>query len=132
MSITNRNLYSSALVHLGALSSSNQCEDYEERTPYILANFCSMSKATDSKIRKANGLPAAASFNPVYLFLEDNFPLCDQLVPAAIFYLAAMLVIDDDSELSDTLYDKYCDMISDIIMDLSCQNGKVTQNYFAN
>ena len=28
------------------------------------------------------------------------------------FYLAAMLVIDYDEELSDKLYDRYCDSVS--------------------
>ena len=39
-----------------------------------------------------------------------------------------MLIIDEDSALSDDLYDKYCDSISE----LSCSVGSVKENYFYN
>jgi len=131
MSMTNRDIYSSALVHLGTLASNTVCEDYEERAPYIIANFCNMSKAIDEKIRKNDGIESAPSFSGVYMFLEANFPLCEKMIAPAVFYLAAMLVIDEDPELSDKLYERYCDLMCEISMSLTYQNGKITQKYFA-
>jgi hypothetical protein len=131
MNIVNRDLYSSALTHLGADADANEYNDYEDRVPYIIANFCSAHKALDSKIRKAEGLEAASSFSPVYLFLESNFPLCEKLASPAVFYLAAMLVIDDDPELSDKLYERYCDLITEATMSLSYQSEKIENKYFA-
>jgi len=45
----------------------------------------------------------------VWLALDELFPLSEQLAPIACLYVAAMLVLDEDSELSDTLYDRFCD-----------------------
>ena len=109
MAITCREIYTNALVHIGEVSDSNFSADYEDRAPYLLASFCSLAKSTDKKIRKAQGLTSQSKFSPVFLSLDSSFPLCDDLCPVAALYVAAMLVIDEDTELSDTLYDKYCD-----------------------
>ena len=114
MSIACREIYTNALVHIGEVGKTSFTSDYEDRAPYILASFCSLAKNTDKKIRKAQGLQNQVNFSPVFLSLDSTFPLCDDLCPVASLYIAAMLVIDEDAELSDTLYDKYCDGIASI------------------
>ena len=131
MTVPNSSLYDNALVHIGATTSSSDYSDYRERSSYIIANFCTAHKSLDAKMRKADNLEAASSFSPVYLFLEGDFPLCEKLIAPAVFYLAAMLVIDDDPELSDKLYERYCDLITEATMSLSYQSEKIENKYFA-
>ena len=114
MSNTNRQIYNSALGLIGELNDPMLCEDYEERAPYILAAFCSLACEIDKRLRIIDSLDPQPSFSHVCLSLDASFPLCDRLCPAASLYLAAMLVIGEDDELSDSLYDKYCDAIASI------------------
>ena len=131
MGSINSDIYRNALIHIGASPNSNAYGDYIERAPYIIANFCSAHKALDERIRKAEGLEPTSYFSPVFVFIEAEFPLCEKLVAPAVFYLAAMLVIDDDPELSDKLYERYCDTITEATMNYPCQNEKIGNKYFA-
>ncbi len=110
--LINREIYENALRLIGEGLTNGDCEDYEERAPYLIASFCSLVKNLDKIIRKAESLQNQEAFNPVFLSLEKKFPMCETLAGAAALYVAAMLVIDEDAALSDSLYDKYCDTIS--------------------
>ena len=114
MSVSNREIYNNALVHIGEAASSIGVSDYEERAPYLIAAFCSTVKSIDKQIRKSEGLGSQGDFSPVSLPLDSDFPLCDRLSAPAALYVASILVIDEDPELSDSLYDKYCDNIASI------------------
>ena len=118
MSITNREIYNNALVHIGESAYSTNTGDYESRAPYLIAAFCSTAKSIDKQIRKKEGLATQSNFSPVCLSLSDYFPLCDRLASAAALYVASILVIDEDSELSDSLYDKYCDNIASVAAEI--------------
>ena len=115
MSILNVDIYSAALALIGQSLESPDVADYDERAPYLIASFCSTVKKLDVDIRRAKKLEAQNKFSPVCLALEDTFPLCDELTSAASLYVAAMLVIDEDEALSDSIYDKYCDAIATIM-----------------
>lgn len=128
MYVTNLDIYNSSLALIGETTEAINIEDYEERAPYIIASFCSLNSALDKKIRDADNLNAAYSFSPVYLSLEQEFPLCEKLVSAASLYTASMLVIDEDTDLSDSLYDKYCDNISSIEAYYSSKKLTGTEN----
>lgn len=112
MDTSNRDIYKSALGLLGEISDPTLCEDYEDRAPYLLASFCTVVLDTDKRLRSESGLDPTPKFSPVFLALDGTFPLCDQLIPSATFYLAAMLVIDENPDLSDSIYEKYCDCIA--------------------
>lgn len=112
MAITNKDIYNNALVHIGESANGEFTSDYEERAPYLIASFCSLAKSVDKLIRTAESLGKQPSFSPVFIALETTFPLSEQLCPAAAYYVAAMLVIEEDPKLSDTLYDKYCDSMA--------------------
>lgn len=134
MEISCREIYTTALVHIGEAVNSIYTKDYEDRAPYLLASFCSLAKATDKKIRKKQGLTSQGKFSPVFLSLDSNFPLCEDFCPIASLYVAAMLVIDEDAELSDTLYDKYCDGMASLAAEYdmpdcaSCES--IEEKYF--
>ena len=110
--MVNRDIYVSALSLLGLSVGQENTSDLEERAPYLIASFCCSAKEIDVTLRKAETLEAQQSFNSVFLELDAEFPLCDRLSSCASLYVAAMLIIDEDPELSDSLYDKYCAAIA--------------------
>ena len=111
----NVEIYNAALALISQRIGSSDVADYEERAPYLIASFCNTAKSIDVDIRRAKNLTLQSKFSSVCLSLEDEFPLCEYLTSAASLYVAAMLVIDEDEALSDSLYDKYCDSISSMI-----------------
>ena len=138
MTLTNRDIYKNALSLIGERINGAVSDDYEERAEYILPAFFCVAKSTDKKLRKIEGKENQPSFNPVHTPLDNEFPLSDSFVSTAALYLAAMLVIDENSELSDTLYDKYCDNIASIAASLSVSADSaascepIVQKYFFN
>ena len=135
MSLTNREIYNTSLSLIGESAASLNVEDYEERAPYLIASFCCANASLDKRIRKCDSLGTAKHFSPVYLGLDAEFPLCEPLTSAASIFCAAMLVIDDDSSLSDSLYDKYCDLISTLSMTYSVEDqqgecSSIVEKYF--
>ncbi len=126
MSYSTIDVYNKALGFIGELNDPQGNTDYETRAPYLLASFCSTAKALDKSLRKTNGLDDTPSFSPIYISLMDTFPLCDELIHPAALYIASMLIIDDDSELSAVLYDQYCDAIATIA---AC-NESIAEKYF--
>ena len=134
MAIICRDIYTNALVHIGEASNGSFAADYEDRAPYLIASFCSLAKSIDKKIRKAQNLAEQSKFSPVFLSLDSNFPLCEDLSSVAALYVAAMLVIDEDADLSDALYDKYCDGIASFAaiydMGLSASCESIGEKYF--
>ena len=111
MTCTNRDIFASALALIGE-SADGFVSDYEERAPYLLGSFCTQARAIDKQIRRARKLGTQPSFSSVYLDLDTDFPLCEELISAASVYVAAMLVIDEDATLSDSLYERYCDAMA--------------------
>ncbi len=126
-----RDIYESALKFLAESSGYGDNSDYEERAPYLLAAFCNEASSTDAALRRSLGIQATASFDPVYIDLNAPFPLLPRFTTCAALYLAAMLILDDDRELSDTLYDKYCDSISTICASIASVAEKITDRYFS-
>ncbi len=120
--IKNKDIYNAALGMIGTEVSAENLEDYAERAPYLLASLCCMAKTLDQKIRRRDGLLKQSSFSPVFLDLESAFPLCERLSTTASFYVAAMLVIEENASLSDSLYDKYCDSIASLAAELGASS----------
>lgn len=103
-----------ALRLLKAKGIEDGLGDFAERAPYILSAMFSEAARIDKRYRAANNLENQPRFSPTHSELDEEFPLCDCFSKSAAFYLAALLIIDDDSELSDAFYEKYCDSMSSI------------------
>lgn len=112
--MTNQKIYEGALKILAETSDMADNEDYEIRAPYLIAAFCSETDEVDMAYRKANNMSASENVNDVYLSLDSNFPRASRFASAACIYLASMLVIDSDPELSERLYEKFSDMLATI------------------
>ena len=107
--MNNREIYAFALHALAQHQISDQTADFEERAPYLLAACCTEAQALDTAWRRSLGQTSAPALSGVRLDLEAEFPLSQPFVPLAGFYLAAMLIIDEDVELSDKFYERWCD-----------------------
>lgn len=107
-------IYESALALLGESMNRYDNSDYEERAPYLIAAFCSEAQERDKAWRNSLSLEAQSTWNTVFISLDQEFPLSERFASAAAFYVAAMLVVDSDEELSDKLYDRFCDAMSTI------------------
>ena len=110
--------------------ASPECsEDYLERAPYLIATFLNQCTSIDKRYRKANQLPAVDPFEWAMVDMESDFPLCSIFAPAAIYYLSAMLVIDESEALSDKFFSLYTDAIVSIQADLACMQEKIVDRY---
>ena len=127
----NRDIYISALKLIGEDVDAEVNSDYEERAPYLLAAFCSEAASTDAAYREMKKLEPSTSADNVCLPLECDFPYADRFVSAAVMYLAAMLVIDENLELSDKLFDRYCDAMATIQSEIPSKIEKIVQKYSA-
>jgi hypothetical protein len=120
-------IFKGALRPLNEKGAVDENQDYAERAPYILSAMFSECSNTDKKYRAANGLTKQGSFNSIYTDLTADFPLCSRFNGAAIFYLASLLIIDENDDLSDSFYDKYCDSISSIVAETSASPAVIEQ-----
>lgn len=99
---------------LGESTAEGVNEDYEERAPYLIAVFCSECSDIDKAYRSFYSMPEAEEVSEIYVGLDENFPCASRLAASASVYLAAMLVMESNQELSDRLFSKFTDMISAI------------------
>ncbi len=127
----NKDIYSGALRILAQKAVVGENEDYEERAPYLIAAFCSECSAADAAYRRGNSLPASEAVSEVYVDLADDFPCSSCFATAACMYLAAMLVLDEDSELSDKLFEKYTDIMSALCAKIPSLVEEITNKYGA-
>ena len=127
----NRDIYISALHLIGENADADENCDYEERAPYLLAAFCSEAQATETDYREYKSLGESPSVDMVSVPLDVDFPFVERFVHAAIQYLAAMLIIDENAEFSDKLFDKYCDTMATIQSEIPAQIEKIAQKYGA-
>ncbi len=125
----NKEIYDSALSLLAQSSKDGDNADYEERAPYLISNFCYEVLELDRIARKLLGLPEAKDNIPSALSLDVDFPLLDRFISSAVKYLAAMLVIDEDGELSDRLFDMYCDGVSRLREELPAAIENIVNKY---
>jgi len=128
--MTVKDIYDSALRLLAESAAAEDNNDYEERAPYLVAVFCSEERSTDAALRRMGGYPPSKLSDSVYIGLAEEFPLLPSLAPAASYYLASMLVIDDNEELSDKLYEKYCDSMARICGSIPAVSERICDRYF--
>ncbi|MBQ7380607.1 MAG: hypothetical protein IJW69_00830 [Clostridia bacterium] len=125
-------IYKKALRLIGEIEPDDaRTEDYMERAPYILANAVSDLRMLDSYYRRAFSLGEQALNveHELCLPLSEPFPLSDRFVGAVSAYLASILLIDEDSALSDKLYDKFCLGITAITQEIPAERQKILDMY---
>ena len=128
--MTCKEIYDTAISLIAESRDPADTADYEERAPYLLAAFCAELADTDKRLRAYLGESEREAEETLYLRLDSEFPLLCKLSACAALYLAAMLVIDDQPDLSDRLYDRYCDSVCRISESLTGSCEKTTNKYF--
>ena len=128
--MTNKEIYLAALRLIAESTDESDNEDYADRAYYILAAFCSTVHDINNALRHSQGLEALEASEKVCLDENEAFPCDARLIPAAEHYLGAMLTIDAFPELSDRLYDKYCDIISRIADAIPATVKKISDAYY--
>ncbi|MBO5269537.1 MAG: hypothetical protein J6B77_02040 [Clostridia bacterium] len=124
----NRDIFSLALALLAERGDEVENGDYVERAGYLISAFCTEVLAVNRRVAETLGASYPSEV-PVYLSLDDPFPLCECLSAAAGAYLAAMLVLEEDAELSDKLFMRYCDMIATLSAGLPMQSEPIVNKY---
>ena len=125
----NREIYLSALRLLAQDADPQENQDYEERAPYLLASLYSELFDLDSRLRSFLGADIKERIDKACFFLDEDFPLLDRFVAVAARYLAAMLVLDEDGELSDKLFDMYCKGLLIIQNEIPATVEKIINKY---
>ena len=128
--MTNKEIYQGALALIAEPDGSG-AEDYAERAPYIIANFITENSALDDRYRLFIGAEDKKAAFPVYAALDDVFPLLSRFSSAAQYYLASMLIADEDMERSDSFFDRYCTAMSDILSEIPAMCERITNVYGA-
>lgn len=112
--MTVQEIYEAALGLLGEPIGEGTDGDYNERAPYIVAAFCCEAARADRDYRETRDLGEQPSFSEVYIDLGEEFPFCSRFSSAAAYYLAAMLILEEDEPRADVLFDRYCDSLASI------------------
>lgn len=127
--MTLQSVYDTALRLLGEVVGSVSESELAERAPYIGAALCTEASALDRAYRQAFGLEEAKSFPALFLSLDSDFPLSDRFAPAASYYMAAMLILDEDAELYEKLFDRWCQDLAAISAEIPFVKGSTADVY---
>lgn len=127
-SATNASDESGTLPNMSAIEEKVIFE-FEERLPFLMASCCSELSRLDWAYRKAFGKDEQAEFSGFFIGIDDVFPLCDKFVCPVTLYCASMLIIDIDSEKSDSLFERYADSVSAISASIPFEIEKTVQKY---
>ena len=122
-------IYNGAVQLLNGDQTLPDVADYERRAGYLLANFTMLAAPVDTVYREINSLPALTQRSYSYVELNKFFPLSTIFAPAAIYYLAAMLVLDENETLSDKLFDLYVNEIATIQASFPAKSTKTADRY---
>ena len=113
--MTFQELYENALRMIAeSQSSGGDTSDYEERASYILATFCAECAETDRCYRIANGGGTSSKVSSSYVELSHPFPFSDVFASPAVYYLCAMLTLDENETMSERFFERYSDAIASI------------------
>ena len=126
--MTNKDIFLGALALVGEPVGLDAA-DYAERAPYIIANFITENATLDDKYRAAIGAEPKAAICSVFAADDDEFPLLPRFSSAAQYYLASMLIADEDDVRSDGFFDKFCTAMADIMAETPAVCGAIVDVY---
>ena len=126
--MTCQEIYEAAL-RLICENEDAEVSDYEDRAPYLLGNFCSEQLPLQKKLDAARGLSPVEYTVSLVIDLEDAFPLSDDFLSPATYYLAAMLVLDENESMSDRFFDRYIDGVASLASALPASLHPIADHY---
>ena len=100
--MTCRTIYTTSLALIGEVEAEGLHEDYATRAPSLLhiifSRYVGLSETISGEAPAFEDLQVSS--------LDSNYPLDKRLIPLCAETLAAMLVVDELPELSDSLNSK--------------------------
>ena len=129
--MTIQEVYDAALPMACEIEGESGNEDYETRTPYLVAALCYRYSHLDVRYREAFGLDKQRLVASNYLPLTATFPLCDDFSPAVSTALAGLLVLSENPEMSELLLRRADDLIAELQnrIQIPYQKEHITQVY---
>ena len=124
-------LYGAAL-RLISETEDSIATDYEERAPYLLGSFVTEQIPLQKKWDASHGNEIGSYAPSLHVTMSDDFPLADDFIIPATYYLAAMLVLDENEALSDRFFDRYIDGVAQISLSLPMTTEKIADRYHVN
>ena len=127
--MTYRDVLDAAVKLLCEDSDYGYAEDYAARAPYVLATFDMECAAADRAYRQSHGLNEATAASTPCVQLGAEFRLSEPFFPAALYYLSAMLVMDENEVLGEKFFELYSDTLSKILDSLPATVSKIVDSY---
>lgn len=127
--MTYRALYQAALRMVCESELDRDTDDYEDRAGYLLATFCAEHTPTDNRYRREKGHSELPAFTKACVELDEKFPLSNVFAPIAQYYLAAMLVIDENEELSDRCFARYTETLAALQKEFASTAAPIRDHY---
>ena len=127
--MTYRQIYENALRLICETDDSVDTADYEERASYILATFLGQCASADRQYCTAHQLSTHTVVPVACVDPDQVFGLADAFMTPAEHYLAAMLVMDENEEMSERFFALYTDEISSLLASLPCSCEPIGDRY---
>lgn len=116
--MTCKSVFDNALRLAGAGNDPDLTEDYAERMRYLLSCFVGECYGMDASYRQRLAAKGEAALPEVFdreaIDADEEFPMSVRFSPAAAYYVASMLVLEENAALSDRLYARYRDALAHI------------------
>ncbi len=129
MPVTVKDIYDQALAILGEAPDPDGAHEFAERASYLTASFCANTADIDRDFRDSHGLGTQPEFSEIYLELDSTFPFCERFATPAAYFVAAMLILDENESLSDSIYEKYCDALARTISEIPYKKERIANVY---
>lgn len=118
-----------AFALIGETNPFSDTRDYDDRFPFVLATFINQNSSLDSALKKQLGIvgkdcPAVSGCD-----IFGDFPLLDRFVTPAVYYVASMLITDENTELSDKFFGLYEKSMTDMYSALPLTHGQILDAY---
>ena len=110
--MTNLCVVEHALRLMGEDPAAGDIGDYLDRAPTLLGDACRALAAADRLCRAAAGMEEQVLPGGDTYGLEEDFPLCDAMLPAAALHVASGLVFDENPALSERFYGRFGEAVT--------------------
>ena len=124
-----RDIYQAAVQMISEDHIVGDVEDYERRSGYLLGTVTAQLKPIDKRYRSVHNEGEPAKSTALCVNLDATFPLCDAFISAATYYLASMLVMEENERIGDRIFAMYADEIASIEASLPTTAKPITDRY---
>ncbi len=118
-----------AYALIGETNTFSDTRDYDDRFPFVLATFINQNSSLDGVVKKQLGIVGEDCHAVCGTDIFGDFPLLDRFAAPAVYYVASMLVTDENTELSDKFFELYEKAMNDMFSALPLTHGQIEDAY---